>query len=166
MEQFCLKIPIRFLSARTPLTWSDVEFGLEKQLVDPTVAIDLAAMRLLKNEDSEQLLELASAEASAPIASLVKELATAEVAVDENELLSKWAFLVLAWIYETMDHDGDTLLLVEKVYADFGYPEELASIVRYMPMDGPDLGSREQNEQRLYENWQEYLEAGKSRFAG
>jgi hypothetical protein len=67
--------------------------------------------------------------------------------------------LVLAWIYEHRGAFLDPLQTVEEVYADFGYPERIAGFVRYMPMDGPDLGSREANEQRLMERWKEYLDA-------
>ena len=45
-----------------------------------------------------------------------------------------------------------------EVYSDFGYPPRIAGFVRYMPAEQPDLGSRELNEQRLYENWKRYLD--------
>jgi hypothetical protein len=65
---------------------------------------------------------------------------------------------VLAWFYEHRGEVPDPLLRVEEVYADFGYPEQIAKFVRYMPMEGPDLGSREANEHRLFERWKRYIE--------
>ena len=70
----------------------------------------------------------------------------------------KWAFLILAWVYEHRDSFEDPLDLVEKLYADLDYPEQVAPFVRYMPTDEPDLGSRGQNEQRLFQKWAEYLQ--------
>lgn len=70
-----------------------------------------------------------------------------------------------AWLFERRASVHDPLGMVEEVYSDFGYPPEIAAFVRYMPMVGPDLGNREQNEARLYDHWKSYLvEAGK-RFA-
>ncbi|MCB9913053.1 MAG: hypothetical protein H6827_08665 [Planctomycetes bacterium] len=34
----------------------------------------------------------------------------------------------------------------------------MASFVRYMPKVGPDSGSREANERRLFERWKRYVD--------
>jgi hypothetical protein len=75
-----------------------------------------------------------------------------------SELRAKWLCVVLAWIFEHRNEYADPLRAVEEVYADFDYPARIASFVRYMPSDDPDLGSRELNEARLYEKWQSYLQ--------
>ncbi|WP_201714654.1 DUF2247 family protein [Rossellomorea arthrocnemi] len=43
---------------------------------------------------------------------------------------------------------------IEQIYADFEYPESISKLVRYMPMDGPDYGSLELTEKRLYKYWE------------
>jgi hypothetical protein len=48
------------------------------------------------------------------------------------------------------------------VYADFEYPHEIASFVRFMPTtDGydPRQFSKPENEKRLFDLWQKYLTA-------
>ncbi|HFC6348968.1 TPA: DUF2247 family protein, partial [Neisseria lactamica] len=48
-------------------------------------------------------------------------------------------------------------------YADFDYPEEIESFVRYMPpKDGyiPSAHSNEENIARLYVHWERYLHNG------
>jgi hypothetical protein len=50
------------------------------------------------------------------------------------------------------------------VYADFDYPEEIAGFIRYMPMRGPDLGSKQLNEKRMLETWGRYIEEGTRRW--
>ena len=89
---------------------------------------------------------------------LVDQLANAEEARSEEELRGKWLHLALACLYEHRLDDPDPLQRVEEIYADFGYPEGVAQFVRYMPMDGPDLGSREANERRLFERWKRYID--------
>jgi hypothetical protein len=44
---------------------------------------------------------------------------------------------------------SDKLEAIEEVYSSFDYPEELAGMVRYMPMTGPNLGSKAANEERM-----------------
>lgn len=75
-----------------------------------------------------------------------------------GEMEAKWLYLVLDWLYQHRADLADPLQTVEEVYADFGYPECLSSFVRYMPMQGPDLGSRAANEARLFERWKSYLD--------
>ena len=65
---------------------------------------------------------------------------------------------MLAWFCEHRGEVPDPLQRVEEVYADFGYPEQIAKFVRYVPMEGPDLGRREANERRLFERWKQYIE--------
>jgi hypothetical protein len=83
----------------------------------------------------------------------------------EDEIRDKWLYLVLAWLYEHRAEVPDPLQRVEEVYADFGYPEQLANFVRYLPMEGPGLGSREANERRLFERWKRYIDGAASKFS-
>jgi hypothetical protein len=52
-------------------------------------------------------------------------------------------------VVENKDSYSDPLVLVEQLYADFNYPETIASFVRYMPSEEPDLGYLELNEVHL-----------------
>jgi len=154
-----LRIPYRFVGERTHMSWSDVRFGLVNQLLDPLAAIEMAVDQVGEYEDSSgSLLELAGAGKNEPIMELVEQLASGESPRSEEETRKKWLYLVLAWIYEHRGEDPDPLQRVEEVYADFGYPEHIASFVRYMPMQGPDLGSRDANERRLFERWKRYID--------
>ncbi len=156
------KIPYDFMRQRVKLLWRDVQFGLEHQLVAPQVAIDKATDRLSETEDvSPGEVELASLSENDPILDLVSGLAAAENSTADN-VQAKWLYLVLAWLFENHASMNDPLGMVEEVYSDFGYPREIVSFVRYMPMVGPDLGNREQNEARLYDRWDSYInEVGK-----
>ena len=160
------KIPYDFIDKRVSLGWRDVAFGLEHQWIGPKVAIERATDRLCEADStSADEVELAGLSASDSIIDIVSRLANAEGASTEETCRAKWLYLTLAWLFANRGSLNDALAMVEEVYSDFGYPREVASFVRYMPMVGPDLGNREQNEARLYSNWKDYIDEAGKRFA-
>ncbi|CAK7019983.1 DUF2247 family protein [Saezia sanguinis] len=64
----------------------------------------------------------------------------------------KWLYIILLYIFNNREKYKDPFEEVEMVYADFDYPEEIESFVRYMsPKDyNPRQYSFEENIQRLY----------------
>ena len=76
----------------------------------------------------------------------------------EREIMERsWLVFSVSLAYILRKDLLDPLQTVEEVYADFDYPEQIASFVRYMPMQGPDLGSRLANERRLFERWRSWV---------
>lgn len=64
-------------------------------------------------------------------------------------------------MYENIELLEEYLEEIENIYADFEYPEEMESFVRYMPStDGynPSLHSLAENESRLINNWKSYID--------
>jgi hypothetical protein len=158
------KISYEFLRQRVKISWRDVQFGLEHQLIGPIVAIQLAAARCEADSASQDEVELGGRLESESICELVRRLADAEI-MTEEDIQTKWLYLVLAWLFENRALVNDPLGMVEEIYSDFGYPREMSSFVRYMPMVGPDLGSHSQNEARLYERWEKFLDETGKRFS-
>lgn len=166
MEQLKLRIPAAFVLKRTRMRWREVLFGLANELLDPAAPVDLAAAQMTEEASNPPtLIELAASNAADPTRGLVETLAPSEPMLSEEEVRDKWLCLVLAWLFEHRHNYRDPLELVEEVYADFGYPEQLAGFVRSMPMEGPDLGSRAQNEARLLERWRRFVEACEARLS-
>jgi hypothetical protein len=64
----------------------------------------------------------------------------------------------LAWLLEHKQAYEDPLQRVEEVYADFGYPETIRHLVRYMPA-GEASTVLETGEARLYREWEAYVRA-------
>lgn len=67
--------------------------------------------------------------------------------------------IILSWIFENKDNIQDPLMLVEKIYADFDYPEEIYDLIRYnVPKDGcrPQDYSKKENTQRLMKKFKNY----------
>lgn len=161
------KASYEFLSLHANLSWGDVLFGIKKGLVSEEVAIDKALVELGISSDAPvDVAMLASEHDLFRIVEIVDRLAAAEVSISSAEIQRKWLYLHLAWLYQIRDLVKDPLEEVESAYADFGYPAEMASFVRYMPMVGPDLGSRGKNEARLYGNWRAYIQASRKIYFG
>ena len=94
-----------------------------------------AALRLAPNREDENLLRLAHV--TKEDATVAGEFARAAAAtgpkLDETAARKKWAYLLLKRLYEKKTEVADPLGLVEHIYADFDYPEELEGFVRWMP---------------------------------
>jgi hypothetical protein len=160
-----IKIPYDFIRCCANISWSDIKFGLERQLIAPQTAIDKALDKLHKNDNVSQYeLELASRSENDSILELVDHLSDLDCAT-YDEIQDKWLYLALAWLFKNRKSVNDPLAIVEYIYSDFNYPNEIASFVRYMPMIGHDLGDHRKNEERLYEYWKEYLDKASKRFA-
>lgn len=74
-----------------------------------------------------------------------------------------WLYVLLSDVFHRKEEFEDPLGEVEKIYADFDYPEEIESFVRYMPpKDGyiPSAHTYEENIARLYFHWEHYLNNG------
>lgn len=74
-----------------------------------------------------------------------------------------WLYVLLSDVFHRKEEFEDPLGEVEKIYADFDYPEEIESFVRYMPpKDGyiPSAHTYEENIARLYSHWEHYLNNG------
>jgi hypothetical protein len=166
MDVVRLRVPYDFIRDRIRMSWRDVLFGLEEELLDPAAPTKMAAERLTNEAHaSPNLVELAGLSAGEDVRPCVERLASDERDDAVQAIRARWLCIVLAWILEHKDDYGDPLQAVEEVYADFDYPEGIAGFVRYMPSNEPDLGSRELNEARLYRKWQVYVEDCSRKYA-
>lgn len=161
MEQLRLALPLEFLRARVALTWRDVRFGLDNELLDPQAAQGLAMAELgAFDAPAAALSDLAAAQRDEPTRRLVDALAEAEAERTDEELRARWLYLVLAWLYDNRARLADPFAVVEAIHADFGYPEEMEGFVRYMPA-AP--GARP-GEAAMFARWAAYVEAAGKRY--
>jgi len=159
MDQLKMDVPLSFINARTGLTWREIAYGIDNGLLRPAAAIDFATACVGSDEDpSSDIVELAGLRPDEPTRELVDKIAGMQSEQDSAYIRGKWLYLVLAWLFENREAFAEPLAIVEEVYADFDYPEDVASFVRYMPMRGPDLGSAAANRKRLFDNWKLYLD--------
>jgi hypothetical protein len=156
-------LPTEFLLNKIPLSWDEILYGIENSFIGAKTAVDFAIDRISKKDSTNQKeLELAGLlkDEFYKISDLVTGLAENEERRNENEIKMKWLFLILSWVYVNREQYEDPLGIVEKLYADFDYPEEISEFVRYMPVQGdynPGDHSQEENENRIYNLWHDYL---------
>lgn len=145
------KLPSTYIRPRAHLTWREVEFGVQNGWLTDEEAIELAIDRVTAGDDSPDAVELASVlpHEKYKVPEIVRRLAEREPECSKD----KWLFLLLAWLYEHRDAVEDPLGVVEELYADFGYPEKIAGLVRYMPPQDPSRVG----ESHLMDAWERYL---------
>lgn len=145
----------KFCFSEAPwLTWSDIKYGLNNGFISSAGVVEYAIEGLSIESPADQY-ELACLPGGDiyGIQNCVDRLADgAELGVHSSE--KAWIFLTLLWVFRNRDAYPDPLGVVEELYADFGYPESVAPIVRYMPPADPDLVG----EDELFRKWPNILE--------
>ena len=91
-------------------------------------------------------------------------MAKTESDTDRQRSKRRWLYLILAWLYENRASVADPLAEVEEIYSDFGYPQEVARFVPYMPPEPdeywPQPASQEEATERLMRIWGDYVSRG------
>jgi hypothetical protein len=139
------------------LSWREVLFGIDQELLDPSAPTAIAVAKVEEGCVDDTVLELAGLSTGDDARQYLAALAAREPDQSLHDIRSQWLCITLSWLYAHRDEYDDPLREVEKVYADFDYPEDMKRFVRYMPMEEVDLGSRELNEARLYHKWSDFV---------
>jgi len=166
-----IQLPYSYVKEAVKLNWHDVLFAIETGYLSHLSAIEYAASELEENDSCSQeiidLVSLSPDEAVYPqsIHPYIDELASFVSKNIKDKTPSKLMYVLLKWIFEQRDCYCDPLRVVEIIYDDFNFPQEMACFVRYMPMQQPDLGSQELNQKRLFNNWQDFLDKQQTIFA-
>lgn len=155
-------IPYSFIQRHAALSWRDVLWGYDRQFIGWPDVVYIADERLLQGSDNPNEIELSclrSAETQ-KVRGFLRVLADQEPINGEGDSERKWLFLLLARLFEMRADITDPLREVERIYADFDYPSEIESFVRYMPVTeeyDPSQHTTEENNVRLFEKWEQYL---------
>jgi hypothetical protein len=151
------KIPADFVAARVILTPAELAYGYRHDWIDEAACVHLAlaGMHAVPEPSAayEELALLLSDNLDR-VSRLVDE-----IPADDNDG-EIWLYLALARLFEKRSESSDVLAVVEQLYADFGYPSEIESLVRYMPVkEGDDVG-----EDAIFTRWEEYLDRVVARY--
>jgi hypothetical protein len=159
-------IPIEFALGHLSLTWKDIFWAYENQMLGWLDIVKAAAEKVGKgstNEDELRLAQLQKGDA-AEIGDIIRRLARIDAKSSDDCSKRKWLYLALAWTFQNRLNCPDSLGEVESIYADFSYPAEIEGFIPYMPVKDtydPKQHTRTENEKRLFENWEKYLEMTK-----
>ncbi|WP_445116680.1 DUF2247 family protein [Acinetobacter sp. WZC-1] len=155
-------IPVEFIDQTVNLSWCDIKWGYENNLITSEVAIKKAEKNVLTGSYTKAELELSFVIPNELnyMPSFFNELCPD---FKEGEVLiikQKWLYLILGWLWINRAGFEDPLTEVETIYADFDYPSEIEGFIKYMPpTDGynPSIHSHMENINHLMNNWENYL---------
>lgn len=142
------------------INWKELLYGFEHGFVDEK-GVSKYACKTLTEKSSQEAIELASLlpHETYLASGLLQSLADKDLS-PTTDSTKPWIFLLLSFLLEHKEDYEDPLEIVEELYANFDYPEKIASLVRYMPAPEGVEGS----EERLFENWKITLSAYKDFF--
>ncbi|MEM6160100.1 DUF2247 family protein [Erwinia sp. P6884] len=156
-------IPFDFIDKNSHLSWCDVKWGYENNLITSDVLIKKAEKNVLAGNYTNSELELSfiiPGEVN-HVAHFLKDLCSELDPEDDLITKRKWLFIVLYWLWNNRNSFEDPLAEVEMIYADFDYPSEIEGFIKYMPpSDGydPSKHSQMENINHLMNKWKNYLE--------
>ncbi|MEK8212547.1 DUF2247 family protein [Paenibacillus sp. FSL L8-0463] len=166
MNTLNLLIPYNYIVNLINLTWSDLFFAIKHGYLNPEAATE-HAMYVISEEEfpSQDVIDLAWLKKGEDVHPYLDKL-LAPMSMEEYSIAQeKILYVVLKWVFENKEHYADPFEVVETIYADFDYPEEISQFVRYMPSNQPLLDLVDFNKERLYKNWSDYLEKQKKKYS-
>lgn len=132
-------------------TWNELRIGLEKSIISNSEIISYAILILSEGmEQFDRVLELVIAEED-EAEEIILNLAFKEGESDLEKINSKWIFAIIYDAYCYLN--SEIYNVIEDVYAEFEYPEEIRNLINYMPCD--DSGT-------LDEKLDKYIKIGKT----
>jgi hypothetical protein len=150
-------IPSSFIQERTSLSLAELRWAFDNGVIGAQIVVDVAKSKAAREEDDSIVVRQLAAVAH-PDLPQVREILL-EVPLDNEEVNAirrKWVWLVLSWLYENQRDDADVFDKVDGLYADFGYPEEMAAFGPYAPAYQVKGDSAQVREQVVGE-WRQYL---------
>ena len=141
-------------------SWQEILFGLDNGLITDIDATEYAKTILSEDVPGfDHVMDLSIAESNEDVQPMIECLVDLENSQSEEMIKRKWLYAILLHIYNKRDQYADPLELVEIIYADFDYPDEIEGFVRYMPISDLGYGVNGTAEEYLYDNWNKYLKS-------
>lgn len=147
-------IPPTFVLDRLVPTCGEMVYGFQHDWLAPKDVVYIATWALnagMQLSKPEEELALLLSKELYRVPELIDELE--RVCGQEDNPAAVWLFLALAWLYEHRRDFDDPMETIEMLYADFGYPDEIQNLVRFMPApDGTATG-----QDAIEARWRNYL---------
>ena len=150
-----IKIPADFIVSRASLEPAESVYGYRNEWLKDrdAVAICLSALGQGGQLTSpEEQIALLLSDSFDEVSDLVNELERS-LSLTRIDPSAVWLFLALAWLWENRMEQVEPLEVIEMLYADFGYPESIQGLVRFMPApSGAQVGHR-----AIEQRWQDFV---------
>jgi hypothetical protein len=151
----------RYIRSKGTVGWNEVLYALDRGWLSPRAVVEYAEALVEEGSDDSRVIELAGMFRGEEhgVRDIVEAMASHDGDVEDGSAVMKWMCIILGWVYRRQGDFPDPLGVVEELYAEFGYPQELEPFVRYMPVvDGVLEASTTQNEARMFEEWRRFVE--------
>lgn len=155
-------IPIEYIRPRHDLTWSEIELGLREGWLSSEDVIAFAASAHQEGAAAVENSEIAAISPEEPdrLLNVVGALAAREGST-QDAIRIAWLRILVAWVYDNRTRFPNPLGILEGLYADFDYPDEIHHLIPFnVPSDGyrPQDHTHEENIARLMSMWGEYVD--------
>lgn len=128
-------IPADFISARVTLTTEELVWGYRESWLSPSALAELArdiSADLPDLPAEEEMLYLLPSEAEEKVRTAI--LAYDNVNSANPETGKVWGYLALAIVHERRDTISGFWDLIEMMWSDLGYPEEMEPFIYHLPL--------------------------------
>lgn len=111
--------------------WCELNFALKKSIISNRDVISYASFILSEEiEQLDKVIELSIAEES-EVEEILYELMENEEKDETDSIERKWIFAI---IYDAYTNFQDNVYnIIDDVYSEFDYPEEISNLIAYMP---------------------------------
>lgn len=165
MELFFLNYDFKEEMKEIKYSWQEILFALDNKIITAEDVIEYACYIINdRSEGFDIIMDIVCLDNGDDIYPHLHELIKLEEPQDIKDIKDKWLYLILKWLYENRNDIENVLEIVEEIYELFDFPESISSFVRYLPSEDGDLGSIELNRNRLFRNWDNYLELFKETY--
>lgn len=156
-------IPASFVLEKTTLPLVEARWAFDNGVIGAQVVVDIARAMRDTGDDSPVVARLAAVR-HADLPSVREILSEVMVDAEEGEQARRrWLWVVLAWLYENQREDANVLDELDGIYADLGYPEEMASFGPYAPVYQAK-GDPDEQRRAVFDEWRRYLSRGEESF--
>ena len=126
-------------------TWQELLFGIKNNII---VIEDVTnyTNEIISEEkkDLDIILQILIVDTD-EVEAIVEKLASMEKKQNEDDVISKWIFLIIYYFYIT--NRNKVFEMIDDIYCDFEYPSEISGLVSYMPKED---GNNQDDELKKY----------------
>ena len=157
-------IPSAFLMGLARFSVPELRWAYDNGLIGAQTVVDLARAMVAREDSSPELVVQLAEALHADLRDVTQLLENVSPGGDHTEIKRKWTWVVLSWAYERHRDDARAPEVLEELYADLGYPEEMVPFGPYAPAF---QGVRDPTDVRreIMHEWRSYLEHGAELFA-
>ena len=144
------------------INWEVLYYGIKNDIISPKASIDYASVYLEKNqyEDNSDIIDLLILEdfQKDKVLKLLKRIK--QISTSDFFCKKVLRYLILDTARNSLFDTNALLEFAEEVYADFDYPEDMNSFIKYMPVSddyNPSLHTEEENLKHLCHNFDKFM---------